>query len=1064
MFAGRTAQLSRLTQGLHDAHEGRATAFALVGEPGIGKTRLATELSERARELGVRTAWGRAWEAGGAPSLWPWRQLLEAAGIQASLDTPQAASGAREFAVSDPEQARFAQFKSVLHALEQALEQGPLLCVLDDLHAADLASIELATFVLRSLQNRRLLLLCTWRDREANLPHVRDAMARLARETQVLALARLSADESAAVVREVLGDRAEAAAGSLYRATAGNPLFLVETLRTLSLEPSRLDALETLPVAEGISAVVRQRTQRLDARQKELLAAASAIGREGELSLWAQVMNVALPALQRELEPLFATGLLGRVGATAFAFSHALVRDAIYSDLSVPERDQLHEKLATALNERVAEGAPQHVEPRAYHALLAPALKPEQLTAWVLEAAALLRSRTAWEAAIALLDAALTVVNQAALRAELKLARGWALGDSGDSDAMRAGFRAVAHEAREAKDAPLFARAVLGLGSYYLFGDPQAELIALIDEALTALGDSQPSLHARLTARKAAAMTPSADSAVALELAHAAVREVEGSADARTRLEVAVAAGSALGEFAPADQRLPVNETLVRLSRELKEPVLELRGVSRLVTDYIELGDLARADAQLLERARVVKALHLPRFDVSTPLFKSMRAMGAGDFEPCEAAIAQMAQRIEGCNELALQRQLSMHRLWLGLLRDDREALKAILPEALRTTASVPAFSTMISAAVYAQAGELDAARAEVNRVSERLEWLHSTMALMTFTHAALAVGSTAHLRTARLLLTPRAHLNATWGLIGLVFGPPVSMTLGAVSAALGHHADAARFFDLAHARASATQAKAHAAWVSFHHGCALLGALGNGDEGRRQLEKARDGAAALGMTGLVARAELALHQAGGSPVPLRPADVATALPATLAPQVEEVSLTPQGADWCVRLGPRQVLVPNMKGMPMLAELMANPNVEIAALKLIGEDDGVPDAGDSGELLDEQAKVAYRARMRELTEQLEEAEEFGHTERAERLRDELEALRHELSRAVDLRGRDRRAQSGAERARIAARRRLRDAIARIAQADAEIGSLLDASVRTGAYCCYAPNRRPSLSK
>ena len=61
----------------------------------------------------------------------------------------------------------FAQFRGVLRSLEQVLAQGPLLCVLDDLHAADLASIELATFVIRSLRTQRLCLLCTWRDREA---------------------------------------------------------------------------------------------------------------------------------------------------------------------------------------------------------------------------------------------------------------------------------------------------------------------------------------------------------------------------------------------------------------------------------------------------------------------------------------------------------------------------------------------------------------------------------------------------------------------------------------------------------------------------------------------------------------------------------------------------------------------------------------------------------------------------------------------------------------------------------------------------------------------------------
>src|SRR5688572_19697829 len=120
MFAGRTRELDRLTRGLTDAERGRTTSFALVGEPGIGKTRLATELSARAQGAGFRVCWGRAWEAGGAPALWPWRQVLEAAGLDQALDTFEG-SAAHEFAASDPEQARFAQFRGVIRALEEAL-------------------------------------------------------------------------------------------------------------------------------------------------------------------------------------------------------------------------------------------------------------------------------------------------------------------------------------------------------------------------------------------------------------------------------------------------------------------------------------------------------------------------------------------------------------------------------------------------------------------------------------------------------------------------------------------------------------------------------------------------------------------------------------------------------------------------------------------------------------------------------------------------------------------------------------------------------------------------------
>src|SRR5262249_2778777 len=153
----------------------------------------------------------------------------------------------------------------------------------------------------------------------------------------------------------------------------------------------------------------------------------------------------------------------------------------------------------------------------------------------------------------------------------------------------------------------------------------------------------------------------------------------------------------------------------------------------------------------------------------------------------------------------------------------------------------------------------------------------------------AVLVRSEAHLRTAFELLQPRAHLNSVWGLIALTFGPPVSMTLGALAAALGEPQSAVRqFFEAAAERAAGTRAPVHAAWVSFHYGQALLGPLKNPHEGRRKLETAREQATALKLGGLVERVTRALE---GQTAPAK------------VPPSTEISLELQGADWCVRCG-----------------------------------------------------------------------------------------------------------------------------------------------------------------
>jgi len=105
-----------------------------------------------------------------------------------------------------------------------------------------------------------------------------------------------------------------------------------------------------------------------------------------------------------------------------------------------------------------------------------------------------------------------------------------------------------------------------------------------------------------------------------------------------------------------------------------------------------------------------------------------------------------------------------------------------------------------------------------------------------------------------------------------------------------------------------------------------------------------------------------------------------------------------------------------------------------------------------------EAKRAYRARMLELREELEEAQQWNDDARAGRARDEIGALEAELSRAAGIGGRARRVGKAAERARVNVQRRMADALKRIAEVNAELGNHLEKAVRTGTYCSYSPDR------
>jgi hypothetical protein len=160
-----------------------------------------------------------------------------------------------------------------------------------------------------------------------------------------------------------------------------------------------------------------------------------------------------------------------------------------------------------------------------------------------------------------------------------------------------------------------------------------------------------------------------------------------------------------------------------------------------------------------------------------------------------------------------------------------------------------------------------------------------------------------------------------------------------------------------------------------------------------------------------------------------------------------------------------------------LAVLLANPGVEVHALELAGS---APDAGsrgradpgqdlsalsvdDAGPALDAEAKAAYRRRLEELRQELDEAESFNDPERAANARDEMDFFARELAAAVGLGGRDRKAASKAERARVAVTKAVRATMKRIGEIDSELGQELVATIRTGTFCSYKPDRRRPVS-
>lgn len=178
-----------------------------------------------------------------------------------------------------------------------------------------------------------------------------------------------------------------------------------------------------------------------------------------------------------------------------------------------------------------------------------------------------------------------------------------------------------------------------------------------------------------------------------------------------------------------------------------------------------------------------------------------------------------------------------------------------------------------------------------------------------------------------------------------------------------------------------------------------------------------------------------------------------------------------EGDYWSVKFAGRTVRLRDLKGLWYLARLLAEPGREFHVVDLVAAEQGTSGSpsrrrepglgrpGDAGALLDAQAKDAYRRRLAEIDEDIEEAEAFGDDERVARATVDRDFLVRELARAVGLGGRDRRAGDDTERARVSVTRAIRHALGRIREHHLQLGAHLDHAVRTGTYCTYVPDPR-----
>src|SRR5262249_50738910 len=298
-FVGRDEELRFLEAELADASAGRGRLVAIAGDPGIGKTRVMEEFIARAALPTGRVVWGPCPEHPGAPPYWPWQQAIRAYAESNDPTTVASQLGAEAADIArlvpalrrhvsgredgapavESDEWRFRLFDAVTSFLRRVTDRVPLVIVLDDLHWADPASLQLLTFLARELRGLRLLLLVTYRALEVeSRPVLVESLGRAARRIQLRGLGR---GEGGEVIHRLTGVRAEPGmVDDIHRITEGNPFFLGELVRMLDAEAmlGRPD-LASVPIRipAELRATIRQQVAPLNDDQRRLLEVAAVV-------------------------------------------------------------------------------------------------------------------------------------------------------------------------------------------------------------------------------------------------------------------------------------------------------------------------------------------------------------------------------------------------------------------------------------------------------------------------------------------------------------------------------------------------------------------------------------------------------------------------------------------------------------------------------------------------------------------------------------------------------------------------------------------------------------------
>ncbi len=878
-FFGRAAELAVVDEAMKRANTSRRCQVVFVaGEAGMGKTALVAQIARTAHSEGAVVLFGHADEDLGV-AYQPWIEALKLLvrdsdpTLVGELPSAQRVALARlvpevggDGRVADPDMERLLLLEATSELLAAASQRSPVLVVLDDLHWADTASLQLLRHVISSTTPMNMTIACTYRDTDLGRGDpLTKLLADMHREANVtrLPLAGLEDNELvellAAAAGHELDEDGVGLAHALRRETDGNPFFTAEMLRHLGETGgivlgddgrwSLTGTFEELGLPSSVRDVVGRRVERLGDEALRVLCLASVIGREFDHNLLARLADVDEDRLLDLLDSAVSAAVLVESRtADRYRFAHALIQHSLYDELSPARRQRAHQRVAETLETRTTAEDAATLGELAHHWVAA--TRPADLDkalGYVRRAGDAAREALAPDDAVRWYQQALDLVARQTPPNDHERAELLAVLGTVQCQAEQPEYRETLIEAGtlaiQLDRTDIVVQAALGFGQHFAIQSGDNAAKPLIRAAVDRIGIEPTPSRARLLAKLSITYDAAVESGDRYALALQAVDAARQTRDDATFINVVEATHLTLATPDRRDQHLDDLQRALTIADRLGDPVLRCRIRYAAMWARYQQVDLAGADTILGEMESLDEMVGLPYLAWTVMEFITGRTLLAGRFSEAEAVNERMLEvgttapdALSAYGGLLYAIRWHQGRIaevadfFLDIARDNQSlaALRATVPLMLCELGRID------------EAHELLAAEAVTN-----FDFPYDAMWLVSMASVADAAVITADHPAAHALVERLApYANHVISPAGVSLNGAVARPLARAATLLGDYDQAEEWFAIAHDIHARLQAPYWTAHGQLDHADLCLARRADGD-----LERARELATTAGAT-----------------------------------------------------------------------------------------------------------------------------------------------------------------------------------------------------------------------